>query len=62
MLIAYRYKEICWNSLISLQNSVEIKNNIIGGDFNVILNKKEKRGGNILRDPFQERLKDLMND
>jgi len=62
MPLAYRDKEICWNSLTSLQNSVEVHNNIAGDDFNVILRNKEKRGGNIICYPIWERMEDLMDD
>ena len=34
----------------------------MAGDFHVILNSKEKRGGNIVRDPFREKMEYLMMD
>jgi hypothetical protein len=36
------------------------KNNIIVRDLNVILNSKEKRGGNIVKEPFREKIEHLM--
>jgi hypothetical protein len=50
--MAYKEKEICQETFLSHQNSEKSKNNIIRGDFNVNQNNKEKKGGNIVRDPF----------
>jgi hypothetical protein len=44
-----------------LKDTKHARNNIIARDFNVVLNNKEKRGGNIVIDPIRERLEDLMN-
>jgi hypothetical protein len=50
----------CWDSLHNLR-AVEIEQfSIIVGDFNVTLVQKEKKGGNIVQDPFCERLEDLI--
>jgi hypothetical protein len=38
------------------------QNNIIASNFNVTLHHKEKRVGNLVRDPFWERMEDMIYD
>ena len=51
-----------WDSLLSLNPDMQGKDIIIAGDFNTMKSSLEKRGGLIIRDPFGEKLKDLMAD
>jgi exonuclease III len=60
--IFYKEKEDCWCSLPSLKDFEVTKNDIVVGDFNVVLNIKEKRGGSIVRDPYKKNMEDLMMD
>jgi hypothetical protein len=39
-----------------------IKSSIVGGDFNVVLSNKGKRGCSIIKDPFRESMEDLISD
>jgi exonuclease III len=55
-------KTQCWSSLLALRGLEYIKNSIVGGDFNVVLSNKEKRGGSIIKDPFKESMEDLIAD
>jgi hypothetical protein len=49
-----------WSSLLALVESEYSQNNITKGHFNVTLSNKEKWGGSIVRDPFKERMEDLI--
>jgi hypothetical protein len=57
---SYREKEECWESLLGLEGMGYAQNCIIVGDFNTTIHIKEKRGGSIVRDPFREKMEDLM--
>lgn len=37
------------------------KNCIIGGDFNTNMGQKEKRGGSLVHDPFQESMEGIIH-
>jgi hypothetical protein len=52
----------CWSSSLALRGLEYIKNSIVGGDFNVVLSNKGKRGGSIIKDPFRESMDDLIVD
>jgi hypothetical protein len=49
----------CWYSLIDISEEVRGLNLIAVGDFNTILNNKEKIGGNIVWDPCRELMEDF---
>ena len=49
-----------WESLLSLKTDLQGKDLIIAGDFNTTKSSLEKRGGSIIKDPFSEKLEDLM--
>jgi hypothetical protein len=57
----YSEKWECWDYLIHLKGFIHWHNNIVAGDFNTTLCQKEKRGGSIVRDPFRERMEDLIS-
>lgn len=54
-------KDLCWSSLLTLQSSYVSPSCVIAGDFNTTLHPKEKKGGNIARDPLREKMKDLIS-
>ena len=56
----YRDKLDFWDSLLSLNLELQGKDIIIAGDFNTMKSSMEKRGGSIIRDPFGEKLEDLI--
>jgi hypothetical protein len=56
----YHEKQECWNSLLEFQDSDFASNCIFVGDFNMTLQKNEKKGGSIFRDPCREWMEDLM--
>lgn len=60
MPIHYIEQKDCGHSLLALRGSKYVKNIIIGGDFIVVLSRKEKKGGIIVRDPFKESMEDLI--
>ena len=43
------------------EDNLHIKS-IVAGDFNTILYNSEKRGGNLVRDPFRERMEDFISN
>lgn len=51
MLVHFREKKDCWQSLLAIKDS-KFGENFLGGDFNTILHYKEKRGGLIIKGPF----------
>ena len=51
-----------WESLLALKSDLQGKEVIIPRDFNTTKSRSEKRGGSIIRDPFGEKLEDLMAD
>eukprot|EP00253_Pinus_taeda_P010538 PITA_10538 len=50
--VHYGEKNECWKTLIEYIEQCSPTNIIIGGDLNIILDPKEKRGGSYTRDPF----------
>jgi len=50
--VLYAKKEKCWQTLTDFLEAYSLKNIIIAGDFNLILDPKEKRGGTSSRDRF----------
>jgi len=50
--VHYEEKNECWKTLIEYIEQCSPTNIIIGGDLNIILDPKEKRGGSYTRDPF----------
>ena len=45
-----------------LREELQGKDSIFVGDFNATKSQMEKRGGSIVRDPFGEKMEDLMAD
>ena len=56
-----RKKESFWNSLEDQCTRKKQCPFIIAGDFNVTISAEERRGGTKVRDPFGERLEDLIS-
>eukprot|EP00253_Pinus_taeda_P013620 PITA_13620 len=50
--VHYDEKKDCWKTLLDYLELHNPLNIVIGGDLNIILDHKEKRGGTNLRDPF----------
>jgi hypothetical protein len=46
----------------NIKNTKFSEDCIVVGDFNVIRNSAEKRGGNFGRDPFREKMEELIED
>lgn len=59
-LIIYEEKHHIWDSLIHLKEENLHQNSIVVGDFNMVLYSSKKKGGNILTNPFRERMEDLI--
>ena len=47
----YREKEVCWRTLKSDMQGEDNNNVIIGGDLNLVMHAKEKRGGSFTPNP-----------
>ena len=47
---------------VRMKEGTNDQNNIVARDFNDDLIPKEKRGGNIIYDPFRDRMEDLISD
>ena len=58
----YRDKTIFWEDISSLGEDAQGKDSIFIGDFNTTKLQVEKRGGLIVRDPFGEKMENLMAD
>ena len=54
-------KERFWNSLEEQCQDKKLLLCYIAGDFNVTILAEERRGGTKVRDPFRERLEDLIS-
>eukprot|EP00253_Pinus_taeda_P028879 PITA_28879 len=52
VLVHYEEKRECWRTLMAYIEQINPTNIVIGGDLNIILDPKEKRGGLYSRDPF----------
>eukprot|EP00253_Pinus_taeda_P033119 PITA_33119 len=50
--VHYEEKKECWKTLSEFLDHINPRNIVIGGDLNIILDSKEKRGGIYSRDPF----------
>ncbi|WP_208081165.1 hypothetical protein, partial [Bacteroides uniformis] len=58
--VHYDEKRECWRSLSDYIEQNNLSNIVIGGDLNIILDPKEKRGGIYARDPFINTLENLI--
>ena len=56
----YRDKLIFCGTLNLLSKILQGKYNILSGDFNATKSQAKKRGGSIIKDPFGEKMEDLM--
>ena len=56
----YKDKETCWETLKESIGDDREDNILVGGDLNLILKAKEKRGGNFLLDQNRETLEEIM--
>ena len=54
-------KETFWNSIEDQMIGKKHSPCIIAGDFNVTISTKERREGSKIRDPFGERMEDLIS-
>jgi len=55
-----RDKDMCWNSLFSLQNRIRPSLFIFVGDFNTTLHSCEKRDSSIVKEATRENMEDLL--
>ena len=53
---------VFWETLNLLSENLQGKDVIFVGDFNATKSQVEKRGGSIVRDPFGEKMEDLMEN
>ena len=58
----YRDKMVFWETINLLSENLQGKDVILEGDFNASKSKVEKRGCSIIRNPFGEKIEDLMVD
>ena len=58
--VQYYEKKECWKSLSDYLELLNPQNLVIGGDLNIILDPKEKRGGTFSRDPFLSTVENLI--
>ena len=58
--VILRDKKTCWQSIKDLANEIQMDNVILAGEMNITLIQEEKRGGNIVRDPFREWVEELI--
>lgn len=58
----YMEKVECWRSMLSFKDKLDLPICIVAWVFNTILQNKEKRGGNSVRDPMWEMMEDLLFD
>eukprot|EP00253_Pinus_taeda_P001699 PITA_01699 len=58
--VHYAKKRECWKSLSDFLELHNPKNIVIGGDLNIIMDPKEKRGGSYTRDPMLYIVENLM--
>ena len=59
-LTIQEHKENFWNSLEEQSEGKKLLSFFITGDFNVTISADERKGGTKVRDPFGERLEDLI--
>ena len=60
--VLYSEKVELWNSLDILKERNMHLNCVIRGDFDTILSNAKRRGRTIVRDPFKDRMEDLIDD
>eukprot|EP00253_Pinus_taeda_P008465 PITA_08465 len=58
--VHYEEKKECWRSLTDFLEQISLTNLVIGGDLNIILDPKEKKGGIQSRDPFSRTVGNLI--
>ena len=58
--VHYEEKKECWRSLTEFLEQINPTNLVIGGDLNIILDPKEKKGGIQSRDPFSRTVGNLI--
>eukprot|EP00253_Pinus_taeda_P006193 PITA_06193 len=58
--VHYEEKKECWRSLSDFLEQISPSNLVIGGDLNIILDPKEKKGGIQSRDPFSRTVGNLI--
>eukprot|EP00253_Pinus_taeda_P029111 PITA_29111 len=58
--VHYEEKKECWKTLSDYLEQCSPTNIVIGGDLNIILDPKEKRGGSSTRDPFLPTVENLI--
>ena len=58
--VHYDEKKECWKTLSDYVELLNHKNIVIGGDLNIILDPKEKRGGTFSRDPLLSTVENLI--
>eukprot|EP00253_Pinus_taeda_P005552 PITA_05552 len=58
----FRDKDQCWATLQEDIQTEDNRNIIFGGDLNLILHSKEKRGGFFTHDPYREKLENIMQE
>eukprot|EP00253_Pinus_taeda_P018086 PITA_18086 len=58
--VHYEEKKECWRSLSDFLEQINPTNLVIGGDLNIILDPKEKKGGIQSRDPFSRTVGNLI--
>ena len=58
--VHYDAKKECWKSLLEYLEFLNPMKIVIGGDLNIILDPKEKRGGTSTRDPFLSIVENLI--
>ena len=58
----YRDKVIFWEDLSKLKEHLRGKHLIIVGDFNTTKSQLEKHGGIKVRNPFGEKMEDMISD
>lgn len=58
--VHYDEKKECWKTLSDVLERLNPMNIVIGGDLNIILDPKEKRGGTFSRDPFLSTVENLI--
>lgn len=60
VLVHYEEKKECWKTLSDYLEHLNPTNIVIGGDLNIILDPKERRGGSSSRDPFLSTVENLI--
>ena len=61
MPVNYLEKKTCWQSLSLFLENHALKNIVVAGDLNIVLEPKEKRGGILGKDLFQDMVDSLIH-